>query len=120
MANSQIKKWRMGLSNDFPYDPERNESFLRVRPGSDRGDEIIETGCGCHAASRADFIKLFAFARRARKADEARKTRMKLGRQRYDVSATHQGDVRIGCQLFHWDELRKVAHKLGLPMRGAW
>lgn len=58
------------------------------------------------SATKRDLERLYTFARRARSKNEARMTVMRLtyhGRQ--TISATHYGDLRIGCTLVAWNEL---------------
>lgn len=64
----------------------------------------------------ASVLRLCVFALRARKKGEARMTRMRIAGRIREVSATHYGDVRIGCTLIHCDEIIKINIALRKPV----
>ena len=66
------------------------------------------------AGDTATFMRFFHFANRARKAHAARNKNMRpiRGYGSYRVTATHAGDLRVGCTLIEWNELARVYHEL--------
>jgi len=60
------------------------------------------------------FMRFFNFAQRAKRKTETRMARMRVGRygSPYYVTATHAGDLRVGCHLVEWDELERILREL--------
>lgn len=98
-------EWREGKRAS----PIAGETMLR----KDRAAHV-ETSSG-YTLTIDDALKVWRFVKLARRKGIALSKRMLLDGFRYDVSATHKGDLRIGCSLIGWDELRMLAEDLGFP-----
>jgi hypothetical protein len=104
-----LRSGNMYRGNSLTLSPEDLKPYglLRVGGGGD-----VSTNYNAFV-SEHDFQRIYEFARRARKAKSPRGKRIRLGAHgTKEMSATHCGDVRIGCTLVAWSELVKIERAL--------
>jgi hypothetical protein len=112
---NSVIEWKKG-GGELPSFPHLPVTLLRVGRGP---ENTIETSRGSRY-SVDEMLKFWRLARRARRTRTARQLRMRIGRYggAVHVTATHAGDLRIGCQLVPFDELRAAARRLGISVKG--